>query len=208
MKLLPLVAYGATVVSCFSIPKIPDTKAAATPGSDVSSVLHTRASDSSPDALEELYRQAVKAQKAANAPSLKDKRWYYFMSCGLPENTRAGSKDGITLIKPRPPPREGRPPLAESQAELRAKKDEKVWKSAQQQVKEQTGCDHVGFIVGKVTTTRSWSLSKSVRLFAKLHYVEPESTLVRAGKDKGSTVARWKNEELNDEQIPGDLNSS
>ncbi|KAK1953504.1 hypothetical protein LY78DRAFT_687023 [Colletotrichum sublineola] len=203
MKLLALVAYGAAVVSCFSIPFIPNA-AAATPGSDVSSELHARAPNIGPDARKKLYQQAVKAQKAANAKPLKSGKWYYFMSCGLPENTRAGSKNGITFIKPRPPPKKGRPPLAESEDEVIARKEERIWKTAQEQVKKQTRCDHVGFVVGTVANVGTW-FSPQYQFFAQLHYVEPEPTIQTTGKNKGLLVAKWRNKDLTTTKIPGDL---
>ncbi|KAK1975279.1 hypothetical protein LZ30DRAFT_693711 [Colletotrichum cereale] len=203
MKLLAMVAHGAALALCSPLSMVNDTKAAAAPGSDA--FLQARASDFGPNAPEELYYQAVKARKAAGAPSLEPNRWYYFMSCGLPENTQAGSKDGVTLIKPRPPPKQGRPPLAESEDELRAKKDEPVWKSAQQQVKEQTGCDHVGFVVGKLMTTWAWPSFPSERwvFSAELHYVEPYSTVKKKTNDL--SVAMWTSKTLSTAEIPGNL---
>ncbi|KAK1984761.1 hypothetical protein LZ30DRAFT_710655 [Colletotrichum cereale] len=209
MKLLAFFAYGAAVTLCYSHPKASDTKADAAPDSDALSFFQGRASNiepdvTEPDVTEQLYEQAVQAQKAANAPRLKANRWYYFMSCGLPENTQAGSKDGISLLKPRPLTKEGRPPPPESEEELTAKKQEKQWKSAQQRVKEQTGCEHVGFVIGQITKAADAGFFSKPSIFtAQLHYVEPHQNPKYVG-DK-LWLAKWAEETLRAGQIPGDL---
>ncbi|KAK1984091.1 hypothetical protein LZ30DRAFT_712388 [Colletotrichum cereale] len=196
MKIPALVAYGAAVALCSPLSVITNTEAATAPSSNTSSTLQARGYNFGANAPFELYDQAEKARKAANkAPRrLEPGKWYYFMSCGLPA-------DGFTFIKPRPPPKKGLPPRPESkhelEAKMRAQEKEKVWKSAQQRVKEQTGCEHVGFVIGKVTGSESW-YSNRREFSAQLHYVQPRSTFPLKN-------AVWSNKKLETNQIPGNL---
>ncbi|KAK1558123.1 uncharacterized protein LY79DRAFT_692336 [Colletotrichum navitas] len=185
MKLIVTVVYSAAIASCFPNPMPPSTKTAAAPIYNAPTFLRARA----PDPRQELYQRAVEAQTAARQPRLEPNHYYYFIACGRGDNTWAEFKDGIDLRIPRPQPKEGRPPLPETPSELRAKKDEAAWKNGQKRVKEKTGCDHVGFVVGEVA--KPGVFTQKLLFKAQLYYVVPVSSPSRT--ERGLSVARWQN---------------
>ncbi|KAK1976460.1 hypothetical protein LZ30DRAFT_692847 [Colletotrichum cereale] len=106
-------------------------------------------------------------------------------------NTWGEFKDGVNLIKPNTP------------SEPRARKDQQVWENSQKRVKEKTGCDYLGFLVGEVG--KAGGLTGKLLFKAQLHYVVPVSS--PSGTHKG---AKWQRRTLEGRtlkgnKIPGNL---